>query len=134
MMSCTRFAGAALAVLALLPALGAAEPQELDTTVSPKAYDTHFARYGYSPGKAIVREPRGFRFQLPAREKGVGQTGVYSYFALAGDFEVSATFELIDAMPPLSGYGVTCGIAVDTEGPDGGVVLSRGFQLKNPDG
>ena len=36
------------------------------------------------------------------------QTGVYSKVLLAGDFEVSATYELIAVPPPEKGYGVTC--------------------------
>jgi hypothetical protein len=107
---------------------------ELNCATNDKFLDTHFTRYGHAPTRSIVREPLGLRIELPGMPTGVEQTGVYSMFAVAGDFEVSATFELISVAPPQKGYGVTCGIAVDTEGPGGTVSLARGYQVGNVNG
>jgi len=48
----------------------------------------------------------------------VGQVGLYSYFALGGDFEISATFQVVSLPPPKSGYGASFGIEVEREGAD----------------
>jgi hypothetical protein len=126
---------ALILMLGSLAAARAADMEyELNCATDSKLLDTHFARYGHAPNRAIVREPQGFLFQLPALAKGVEQTGVYSHFAVAGDFEVSAAFELIAVSLPQKGYGVTCGIAVDTDGPGGTVSLARGYQMGNVNG
>jgi hypothetical protein len=111
--------------------VGAADmAAELDCIVKPQLLDRYFARYGHVPTKTIVREQRIVRFRLPAVAKGVGQTGLYSYFALAGDFEVSAAFEVVAVPTPQKGYGASCGIGLDTDGPDGSV----GLQWQNQKG
>jgi hypothetical protein len=125
-----------LAAAALVPlgaALAADMKAELDCAADPKLLDTHFTRYGHDPGRAVAREPQGLRFRLPAA-KGVVQTGVYSRFQLAGDFDVTVTYELIDAPPPKEGYGVTCGLAVDTDGSGGSAAVTRGFRIKEANG
>lgn len=94
----------------IAPALSAAE---VDCSNDGRLLNTYFARYGYAPVRTIACEVTGVRLRLPAAAN-VGQTGLYSYFALAGDFEVSAAYELITLTPPQNGYGATCGIAADT--------------------
>jgi hypothetical protein len=89
-------------------------------------WDTHFVRYGYLPAQSLVREVQGLRFRLPAHTKGVSQTGLYSYFALAGDFEISASYELLSGSPPRGGYGSGLGLALDFAEPDESVILLRG--------
>jgi LPXTG-motif cell wall-anchored protein len=117
----------ALGLLYLAPAVGAADLKaELDCAGDNRRLDTHFGRYGYLPRKSVFTEPPGVRFQLPA-SKGVDQTGLYSYFALGGDFEITASYELIWLPAAKAGYGVSCGIAVDTGGPGGSVSLARGY-------
>ena len=121
-----------LALIALFASLYAAHAArggelvtELDCAANVRLFDTHFARYGHFPLKSIQREEHGLRFKLPSATKDIPQTGVYSYVALTGDFEVEAEFEWIDVTPPKGGYGVSCGIAVDTLGPAGQVSLAR---------
>ncbi|HKI37076.1 MAG TPA: hypothetical protein VKA46_34805 [Gemmataceae bacterium] len=110
----------------VLPARAGGDPAELDCAANARLFDSHFGRYGYLPQRSIIREARGLRFWLPAQTKGVSQTGLYSYFVLAGDFEVSATYELLALPPPQGGYGVFLGIGAETEGPGGNVSLVRG--------
>ncbi len=109
--------------------------EELDATVDRGFLRTHFPRYGGpEKNRAIIPEETGFRFQLPASEKGVAQTGVYSSFQLVGDFEISALYDLIAMPPPETGHGMTCGLAVDTEGDDGNVQFMRGLEKGNING
>ncbi len=125
----------ALIALATSSASSAEAPQvELNCVSDRRLLVTHFARYGYWPARTIILETQGVRFWLPSGVKGVGQTGLYSYFALAGDFEVSASYELISLPPPRSGYGVTVGLSVDTDGADGSVSLARGYLLTEGSG
>jgi hypothetical protein len=107
---------------------------EMDCVAHSRLLDTHFARFGYAPARSISLEAQGVRIRLPAGTKGVGQTGLYSYVALKGDFEVSATYEWLAVTPPQKGYGVSCGLVVDTEGVGGSVALSRSHLLGRGDG
>lgn len=129
------------AVLAAVAAAGPALPvlagemkAEIDCVSNVKRFDALFGRYGYQPTTAIVREPVALHFRLPSGVKNVPQTGLYSYFALAGDFEVEATYQLITLTPPKEGYGVSCGIAVDTDGPGGNLALTRSHRPKEDEG
>jgi hypothetical protein len=101
---------------------------ELDCAADSRLFETHFGRYGYDPNTCVVRQLRGLRFLLPAAE-GVGQTGLYSYVALAGDFEVSAVYDWDVVPTPEKGYGATCGIAVEALGSGATVSLARGHLL-----
>jgi hypothetical protein len=121
-------------LLAAPAAFGGNPVAELDCAADTRLLDSHFARYGYRTTRSVVRDNRGVRIWLPTATAGVGQTGLYSYFALAGDFEVSAAYELLDLPPPQAGYGASCGIAVDTQGAGGSVALARGQAPKQPPG
>jgi hypothetical protein len=98
----------------------------IDCAADGRLLDSHFARYGYQPTRTIVHEAQGIRIYLPALTQSVEQTGLYSYFAVAGDFDVAANYEVLGMPKPQSGYGVSCGIAVDTKGPGGMVAITRG--------
>jgi hypothetical protein len=119
-----------VAVSALLCAAAAATAggpvTELDCGANTRLLDSHFARYGYLPTRSIIRDNAGIRIWLPTATPGVGQTGLYSYFAVAGDFEFSANYELLDLPPPQGGYGASVAIVVDSQGPGGSVTLARG--------
>jgi hypothetical protein len=118
---------AALAVLAAAPAATADGPAaELKFGPNPRLFDTHFSYYAADPARSLMREARGVRFRLPSPAGGLGEAGWYSYFALAGDFEVLVTYELIAVPPPSGGFGATVGISLDTEGPAGSVALAVG--------
>jgi hypothetical protein len=116
----------AAALLALLPLCAGEMTMQLDTSANVRLFDTHFARYGFSTAKTITRDAKGVvRIRLPSATKDIGQTGMYSYVVLAGDFEVSVNYEWVSVDPPQGGYGVSCGIAVDAGGDKENVSLSR---------
>jgi len=112
---------------------GADVKTELDCSTKTRVFQTHFGRYGYEPKGCIEIQPQGLRFLLPAIE-GVGQTGLYSYVALAGDFEVSAVFDWDAVEFPQGGYGVSCGIAVEALNTGLSVSLARGYLLEKSEG
>jgi len=78
----------------------------------PLLLRTKFGNYGWHPTQAVRPEAGSLRLWLPARE-GVGQTGIYSLFALAGDCEVIVTFELLKLQSPRTGYGSGIGLSFD---------------------
>jgi hypothetical protein len=84
---------------------------------NPQVLQIRFSNYGYRARPAVFPEQDGVRFWLPAGVAGVPQTGLYSYFALAGDCEVTLTYELLNLPRPRSGYGSGVGLAFD--GGDG---------------
>lgn len=114
------------AVLAA-PAAAGEMKASLDVAAKPRLLDTHFARYGPTALRTVGKCPGGVRLSLPASVKQNGQTGLYSYFAAAGDFELAATFELVNLPAPQGGHGASVGLAVDAEATaDGGVAVQRG--------
>jgi hypothetical protein len=101
---------------------------EIDTVRNTQLLQSHFKDYGQEVVKSIYREPNGVRFWLTTKPKEPKQVGLFSYFALAGDFEISVAYEILAASNPTAGYGVSCGIAVDSD--DKIVQLLRGQQVK----
>jgi hypothetical protein len=107
----------------------------LDLAANPKLLTTHFSRYGFQPLKTIHKDWGGVRIQLPETERKTEQTGIYSYFAMAGDFEVNAGFEIFELPEPGPGYGASVGIGVDTDPPDNiKLTLHRGNFPKRGNG
>lgn len=116
-----------LLLLAVSPAIAGDMPAALDLAARPRLLDTHFARYGPAALRTVGKCPGGVRLNLPADPKRNAQTGLYSYFAAAGDFDLVATFELLNLPAPQGGYGASVGLAADAEAAaDGGVVVQRG--------
>lgn len=99
---------------------------ELDSAKNARLFYSHFGRYGYRPGQLITHGGGALRFLLRTQAKAVNETGLYSYFALAGDFQVSAAYTLISLPAPESGRGACVGFTADTKGPGGSVSLVRG--------
>lgn len=113
----------------------AAQKKSIDLVATPKALSTHFSRYGFQPLRTIHKDWGGVRIQLPETEKKTEQTGIYSYFAMSGDFEVTAGFELFDMPPVGKGYGSSVGIGVDTDPPENlKLSLHRGNYPKRGEG
>jgi hypothetical protein len=126
---------AALALLGTAPMARAGEMNaEMDGLNNIRLLDTHFSRYGYQFLKTIRLQDKGIEFRLPGEVKDIGQTGLYSYVALAGDFEIDASFEFDDVPIAIDGYGMSCGIAVDTNGKPGNLQLARVYQQKGRSG
>src|ERR1700730_11532753 len=84
-----------------------------------------FGTYGYRPQQSVLTEVGGFRLWLPPGINGVTQTGVYSYFVFAGDFEVTCSYRFLNVQPPKAGGGSGLGLAVDVGGAGGRAVLQR---------
>jgi len=115
---------AAMVVLVLLvPRSGASEMRDalhVDAS-NPRLLRTRFGTYGYQPRRSIFPEAASVRFWLPDAD-GVPQTGLYSYFVLAGDCEVTLTYELLNLPPPRGGYGSGVGLAFDFAGGGRGAI------------
>jgi hypothetical protein len=95
--------------------------KELDCSQKDgKFLESHFTRYPQKP-KTVFRHANlsGVSFFLTPDNVGVGQTTLYSNFVVAGDFEISMTYEGFNVPAPETGYGISCGLAVDTENKDG---------------
>ena len=119
----TRLLTLASTLATVLLTLGTAAPaaagemkMEFDTTTEPRLFLGRFARYGYNPMKTMLTDNKGgLRFVLPSGTKGIGQTGLYSHFAMWGDFEIVVSYEWNNVTAPRDGYGVSCGIAIERE-------------------
>jgi hypothetical protein len=107
-------AGAFLALTAPVQAAGPLkETLKIDASTT-KALAQRFGFYGYKGEGAITGEAAGFRFGLPEGVEGIQQTGIYSHFAVAGDCEISFSYELVPDLPvPTKGYGISVGLSLD---------------------
>jgi hypothetical protein len=136
-MTPSRHFSAALVTLVLLLAAhhGRASDarMELDFASNSRLLDQSFGRYGTRPAASISREAYGVRFRVSPQARGAGEIGLYSYFALAGDFEVEVSYELIAPLRK-GGREASFGVVVDTEGPDGSLALARGHSSSDGSG
>lgn len=132
--------GVALVFALLLPSLAPAqpkpakEPDALDFAANQGLWKSHMGRYGRYPTRVVLPDPAGVRLRLPAENGGAKQTGLYSYFALSGDCEVSVDYEVLSIPPPKSGYGAGLGLVFDTKGPAGEVMVRRGTWVEKEGG
>ena len=113
----------------LAPALGADAEMKAEWIFDgskPRQLRYKFGSYGYHPTQTVRPAEGNLRLWLPVRE-GVGQTGIYSLFALAGDCDVIVTYELLKLDSPKKGYGSGIGLAFDIgeEGTGGRGVIQR---------
>jgi len=123
-----------IAWLVLGPVAAAAELKAvLDAAANPNLYDTHFTRYNTPQPKWIQREGNAVRIRLPA-VKDVPQLGLYTYFAMAGDFEVSVGYQIVSLPPPRSGFGPEFGVAVDAETAGLKLALTRAIKPEGGSG
>jgi hypothetical protein len=136
MMICIRLAVAIAVCLGICAVARAQEEEkiktELDAAANPRLLDTLFSRYGFEPLKTIQRKNQWVQIRLPGEVEGEkpDQTGLYSYFALAGDFTFEVQYFWGQIPVPQGGYGMSCGIALDTNGPAGMLQLARNFSDK----
>lgn len=93
-----------------------------------------FATYGSRNRDIIFPGTDGIRFLLPDQVEGMGQTGLYSYFALAGDCEVIITYELLKLQTPRIGYGCGVGLAFDLAEGGGRGDIQRVYRVGNETG
>jgi hypothetical protein len=66
------------------------------------------------PDQQLVRvEPEGLRMTLPKDRKKLGQVGLSLPVALPGDFQITASFEILEAEAPAGGFGVGAFLALN---------------------
>jgi hypothetical protein len=65
-----------------------------------------FGLHGPDPANEIKQENEGLRFTLRADRRGNWPAEIRPKFALVGDFEFTATYEMFAASEPDEGYGV----------------------------
>jgi hypothetical protein len=108
-------------LLCLFVAIAGAAAGEMKATLKidpahAQLLRSRFELYGYYPQQCVIRRDGGLRFWLREGWTDAGQTGTYSLFALAGDCEVTLSYELVNLQPPRTGYGSGVGLAFDIEG------------------
>jgi hypothetical protein len=69
---------------------------------------------GFDPDNEIKPEKEGLRIKLPAERGQHLLAEVNADFPLTGDFEFTATYEILSAQPPLKGYGVGVNLTIST--------------------
>lgn len=117
----------AVATFALTGAARAGDMKEL-LQIEPanvKLLRSKFGVYGPRPARCLAFEGSSVRLSLPAGMTGVSQTGIYSLFSLAGDCEVSCSYELLNLPAPQTGYGCGMGLAFDAGEGEGRGVIQR---------
>jgi hypothetical protein len=92
-----------------------AQPETMLDLSRPRALQQMFGAYGPAHQRIVTRANGMSRFHFPPGRKDPSQLGLYSYFALAGDFAITVTYDL--TLIPRSGQaGIWCvGVAVDEE-------------------
>ena len=124
-MTKSRLISAAIALIFACSSLSRGSAQETKTTLecTGKALRFQFGRYPVS-AKGVHIEPERVHFLLKPSEKNPGQVGLYSYFSITGDFEISASYEWTPVFVPKEGYGVSLGVAIDAD--SGTIAIARG--------
>jgi hypothetical protein len=84
---------------------------------------------GPQVGRFASVEAEGLRIQLPKDRKDRAQVGFSVPLQLQGDFEVTATFEIVSAEVPKTGYGVGATVGVDDRARVGRYARPRGDQV-----
>jgi serine/threonine protein kinase len=94
-----------------------------------------FSFWGDPEGKFLKAEPEGMRITLPATYvHPFGGIGYLIEQGLQGDFEVTATVEVLHADPPATGYGVGVVLAVNKADSARGEWASLGRQKRPQSG
>ena len=120
-----RWIPAAIALLFACSALPRSSAEERRTSLecTGKTLRFQFGRYPSSAPDVRIESDR-VRFLLTSSKKNPGQVGLYSYFSITGDFEISADYEWTPVFVPKEGYGVSIGIAIDADA--GTIAIARG--------
>ncbi len=117
-------AGAACILCLALSAVRAGD-MKAEETGDVKLFRNRFGQTPM-PNKAITIDPQGVHFLLTAASEKAEYTSLYSFFKLGGDFEVSANYDWLPVGVPKKGYGVSCGIGIETHDKKKSVQLARG--------
>ena len=76
---------------------------------------SNFTLLGPDAGEVIKHEEKGLRISLPAKRRSNSPVGVTTTFAVAGDFEITGTYELLSIDRPPGGNGVAVALNVTTD-------------------
>ena len=110
--------GGCLAICLLVTSARAEDPMtsmmQMDQ-LSSSVWASRFGRYGNSSQNSISFGPGAVRLRVPANRNNASEVGLYSYFALAGDFEITATYELLSSSVSPRRLRGRVGLAVDAE-------------------
>jgi serine/threonine protein kinase len=139
--------------LALLPAVLAAgllawgfagrgdaptAPEDGQPPAGRAAFDQDFRAADFDPailqpfGPGVERDDKGLRITLAAGADGPPNAGINTAFPVRGDFEITATYEVVSAGRPSTGYGVGVGLYAPID-PDNQDAASLSRRL-SPDG
>ncbi len=73
----------------------------------------------------IKRESNGLRLTLPEGRKYLGPIGISTLFAVHGDFDITATFEILHAQEPDVGFGVGAILRIAKQPPKDSATIGR---------
>ena len=83
---------------------------------------------GGNAEERIKVEQGGLRITIPAGLNNPAAVGIVPRFRIRGDFEITATIEIIKAYNPVRGYGVAATLYAETDTPtDEAVTVERGI-------
>lgn len=74
--------------------------------------------------------PEGYLFSLPATPTPLPPVGLLTQFRARGDFEISASYEIVEIDPPASGYGSGVSLFVMCGSREGATVARFSFPKK----
>jgi hypothetical protein len=76
--------------------------------------DNAFRFGGLDPDGEMTAENEGLRITLPAERERHLLSEVNVGFPVVGDFEFTATYEILSAKPPIKGYGIGVNLTIST--------------------
>jgi len=119
-------AGIALfAFIVCSPSATNADDMKVEEVGDLKLFHSHFGKTPF-PNKAITIDAKGVHFLLTPATKKPEYTALYSFFKIGGDFEISANYDWTPVDVPKGGYGVSCGISIETNDKMRSVAIARG--------
>jgi hypothetical protein len=101
---------------------------ELDLDFRGGNYRETILTYAGPNGKKyLTRAPEGLKITIPAQGKPVPQVGIASKLAVHGDFQITISYEILNADKPDFGYGmgVNLQIVAATQAKDSATVARR---------
>jgi hypothetical protein len=95
-------------------------------TADFKLFHSHFGQSPF-PSKSVTVDPEGVHLFFTSATAKPEYAALYSFFKLGGDCEVSARYDWRPVPIPRAGYGVSCGIRIETKDKKHSVSLARGI-------
>ena len=120
------FLGGAGCILCLGWSTAAAGDMKAVVTADFKLFHSHFGQTPF-PSKAVTVDPDGVHLFFKSATEKPEYAALYSFFKLGGDCEVSARYDWRPVPIPRTGYGVSCGIRIETNDKKHSISLARGI-------